>query len=248
MKLRNFRDYCREIGVNGAIAILRQRKQQMEVFELPVRGIETSVFCRSNGSDFSALRQIFGRREVAVPFKQSPRFIVDAGANVGYASLLWANTWPGAMIVAIEPDVCNCDMFQRNCSKYPNIRLIRGALWHRSAALAITNPDAEPWAFQIGESQVGDSSKSVRAFTLAEIMTEFGVDRINLLKLDIEGSELELFSSGAEEWLRHVDCLMVELHDRIRPGCSAAFDRLLSSVQHTRQTSGEYECVRLNHT
>jgi hypothetical protein len=53
-------------------------------------------------------------------------------------------------------------------------------------------------------------------------MEDYKVDRVNLLKLDIEGSEKEVFSN-ARPWIDRVDAISIELHDRFRPGCSRAF-------------------------
>jgi Methyltransferase FkbM domain len=58
--------------------------------------------------------------------------------------------------------------------------------------------------------------------TVPEIMREHGLDRIDLLKVDIEGSEMEVFSH-ADAWIGSVDAISVELHDRFKPGCSSAF-------------------------
>jgi hypothetical protein len=53
-------------------------------------------------------------------------------------------------------------------------------------------------------------------------MSDYEVDRVNLLKLDIEGSEKEVFSN-ARPWIDRVDAISIELHDRFKPGCTRAF-------------------------
>jgi hypothetical protein len=50
-----------------------------------------------------------------------------------------------------------------------------------------------------------------------------GVEHIDILKLDIEGAERELFNLGAEAWLGAVGQIIIELHDRFVPGCAFAF-------------------------
>jgi hypothetical protein len=52
------------------------------------------------------------------------------------------------------------------------------------------------------------------------------LDRIDLLKLDIEGSEKEIFSDGCL-WLEHIGAICLELHDRFKPGCSRTFFRAI---------------------
>jgi FkbM family methyltransferase len=244
-RLRNVREYCREIGVPGTLSLVRQKVAHAPLFELKVRGIGTPVYCRAQGSDFAVLRQVLGHQDAAIALVRPPKLIIDAGANVGYSSLVFMSHYPSATIVAIEPDKTNCALFRKNCGAYSQISLLEGAVWPRSGALAITNPDADPWAFQVDETTSADADDSVRGFTIPEIIDMHGGGRIDLLKLDIEGAECALFREGAEEWLRRVDVILVELHDHFVRGCSAAFDALLSSVPHIREQHGEYACARL---
>ena len=65
------------------------------------------------------------------------------------------------------------------------------------------------------------------AITVQDILAQSGAARIDLLKLDIEGAERELFSDACEEWLPKVGTLVVELHDRYVPGCA---ERLYSHI------------------
>ena len=62
----------------------------------------------------------------------------------------------------------------------------------------------------------------VRAVTIDEIRQEFRLDRIHLLKVDVEGSEKEIFST-ADSWISSVDAICIELHDRFKIGCSRSF-------------------------
>jgi hypothetical protein len=55
-------------------------------------------------------------------------------------------------------------------------------------------------------------------------MEEFRIDRVGILKVDIEGAEKEVFS-GAASWIDRVDGIIIELHDRMKRGCSRTFFR-----------------------
>lgn len=73
--------------------------------------------------------------------------------------------------------------------------------------------------------------------TVEDIMERFNLDRIDLLKVDIEGAEKEVFSdSDAVKWIDAVDAIEVELHDRFRPGCSRAFFSRVGDfkIEHSR--------------
>jgi FkbM family methyltransferase len=244
-RLKNFADYWHEIGLSGTLTLLRQRMQHLDVFELSVKGIPTTVYCRSQGSDFAVLRQVLGHQDAGIPLEREPTLIIDGGANVGYSSLVFARHYPTAQIIAVEPDKRNCEMFHKNCDSYPNIRLLEGAIWPTSSKLTITNPAADAFMFQVDESTETGGANEVPAYTIPQLLELGGGGRINLLKLDIEGAEKALFSKGTDEWLHRVDVIFVELHDRYVPGCTQAFDSLLATVEHTREKRGEYDCARL---
>jgi hypothetical protein len=57
--------------------------------------------------------------------------------------------------------------------------------------------------------------------TLDKLMDECGIDYIDVLKIDIEGSEKEVFENAAR-WIDRVGMIAVELHDRFKSGCSSS--------------------------
>jgi hypothetical protein len=54
-------------------------------------------------------------------------------------------------------------------------------------------------------------------------MSECDCENIDLLKLDIEGAEREIFGASDLDWMARTNAIIIELHDRFRPGCEAAF-------------------------
>jgi hypothetical protein len=77
----------------------------------------------------------------------------------------------------------------------------------------------------------------VDALTIPQIMERAGFNRISLLKIDIEGSELELFS-GDTSWIERVDAIAIELHDGWRPGCGDSFFKAISPWKWTYSFHG----------
>ncbi len=236
-KIRKALKLARLLGVTQSVYFSMQRlRGAREVVALKVRGVRTPLFCRTSGSDIFVLWQIFGKRHLEVPLQDSPQLIVDGGANVGYSSIYFAEEYPDARIIAVEPDPENCALFRKNCSPYPNIELIQGALWTSSTDLAIENPTAESWAFRVVEAP-SPTNGSLKGFTIADVLMYSGEQHIDLLKLDVEGTEEQLFSSGYGDWIDRVKNLMIELHgQRCRDAVFAAMkDRRLTVSQ-----SGEY--------
>jgi len=67
--------------------------------------------------------------------------------------------------------------------------------------------------------------------TIPGLMSQYGLTRIDLLKLDIEGAEKELFAA-ASDWIDKVDAIAIELHDRFKRGCSQAFYNATASFPY----------------
>ena len=187
------------------------------------------LFMRPKTTDPHAFRQVFVKGDYDFPVPFTPKVIVDAGAHVGYASVYLASRFPEVTIFAIEPELGNLEIYHRNLSKHGAVKLFRGALWGSQTALDIANPDADTWSFRMMESRTGESS--VNTITMPEIITKVG--DIDLLKLDIEGGEKQLFEKDPA-WLARVRMVVLELHERYAPGCTRLIDDVLTSYGFTK--------------
>jgi len=86
----------------------------------------------------------------------------------------------------------------------------------------------------------------VPAITMTEIIDKYNIQRIDILKIDIEGAEKELFSYNYESWLPKVRCIVIELHDLYRPGCATAFFKAISNRQFNMFCKGEDIVITFN--
>lgn len=78
------------------------------------------------------------------------------------------------------------------------------------------------WAFWVGAPDgAGSSANRVPAVTVQQLLADRGLERLDVLKVDIEGSEREVFSHS-NEWIGQVRAVVVELHEGIAPGCGDA--------------------------
>src|SRR5205823_5753870 len=113
--------------------------------------IDKQVMLRRRTTDLHCLEKVFIADEYRSPFAVSPQLIIDAGANVGMATLFFARQYPRAHVVAIEPERLNFEMLQRNCEGVGNVTLINAALWPEARELTVVNPGAEEWAFSVSD-------------------------------------------------------------------------------------------------
>lgn len=217
--------YARTVGARGiAGAALGGLAGHPRLLEMRHRDMRHPFWVRVPSTDVPTLDQIVVRREYAFDVGREPRVIVDAGANVGLASIYFASRFPDARIVAIEPEAGNAQLLERNAAPYANIRVVRAALWHENARLQVVDPGLGEWGFRTRAPDAAPAKvvQEVEGVTLDALCERLGLERIDILKMDIEGAELEVFSRPAA-WIGRVDGLIVELHDWLRPGCGESF-------------------------
>ncbi len=207
--------------------------------QVHVKSIGRNVVLRRGTSDLWCLQNVLLDGEYETPFQVEPKLIIDAGANIGMATIFFAWKYPRARIVAIEPEVSNFDLLQRNCAGLSNVTLVNAALWPTQQTLAINDSAAEKWAFSVAEASSETERGVVKAVTIPGLLRDLGADYIDLLKLDIEGAERELFKNGAESWLASVGQIIIELHDRLVPGCAAAFYARLRDYPFVQDITGK---------
>jgi FkbM family methyltransferase len=243
-RARSLYQFGRDFGVLAALDLARQKVAVPEVHSVRIRGVRTPVRFRRNTIDLTIMRQVFTLKECIVPLDRAPRFIIDAGANVGYSSLLFANAYPDAKVMAIEPEASNLALLRENCREYQQIIPVDGALWPRSASLSIDVGAKYHDSFRVVEAS-GENA-IVRAYSVPELMALGGSDRVDVLKLDIEGAEKDLFEADVSPWISRVDVILVELHDRFRSGCTAAVEGAIRDRVRRREDRGEYAVFYLH--
>ena len=198
----------------------------------------------SKATDLRVLEQVFSRQEYALPKSITPRTIIDAGANIGCATIFFASHYPGVHIIAIEPEASNFEVLQSNCAGLSNVVPIQAAVWSHPATLTFVDPYCGSWAFAMKE-RVEDGTP-VRGITISQLVEEFSLDRIDVLKMDIEGGEKEIFSASDLSWLDKVGMLAIELHDFSRPGCAKAFYSALRDRRFEQRQSGDLLFIELS--
>ena len=195
------------------------------------------VFLRTRSTDVGTYRQIFIDSEYDVDLAEDPKIIIDVGANVGYTALYFHNKYPHAKILAIEPESSNFDLLVRNVASQPDIIPIKAAIWSDNTDIEICDPGVGKWGFrtrQPKQSQHGRYVETVAGITLDQLLVDHGIEKVDVLKIDIEGAESEVFRNTSK-WIDKVGVLMIELHDRITPGCTAAVFNSTTSFDYEYQ-------------
>ncbi len=190
--------------------------------QIQVRKAQHPIVLRPGTSDVPLLYHIFVEKEYGITPQKEPSFIIDAGANVGFTAVYFANRFPKARIIAIEPETSNFKLLQENTQAYPNVRCIKAGVWNSSTQLRISNLEKDSkWGFQVEET-TSTGPDTCPAVSINDLLKEEKKKKIDIAKIDIEGSEKELFEKNYQ-WLSKTNLIVIEFHDRMKPGCSKPF-------------------------
>ncbi|MEO0322225.1 MAG: FkbM family methyltransferase [Myxococcota bacterium] len=236
--------FFRQLGLSrGLQTIGRFLAEPEELLEVPVPGSAGHVLVRGASSDRRCYSQVFMQQEYAIDYGFEPEVIIDGGANVGFAAVYFAERFPGARIVSVEPEESNYALLERNVAPYANVTPVRGAIWWKKETLCFRDPNAAKWSFEVeagDDAQAGDVA--IEAFTVPELLAMVGADEAGLLKLDIEGAELGLLQH-ADAWKPQVRAMVIELHEYKQAGIDAAFEAVAQGALSRRRV-GENHYVR----
>lgn len=170
---------------------------------------------------------VFGAAEYDVHQinRSEVRFVLDIGAHVGSFSL-WAMTGNECLVVAIEPNPDTFALLERNLQhEGGRARCVQlgVAAEPGQRRLKLAEDSAANTLSASGDS---DPGVAVRVITLADALELAGFPQVDLLKLDIEGSEYEVFRSLRRGALEGVTAMVIECHgDRVED-TAAISDRL----------------------
>src|SRR5687767_14613039 len=96
--------HVENLGLGGTARLFATKLKGGDTVRLRPHGFPESITMRVRGSDEPVLRNIFVERDCDFMVSPSPKLIIDGGANVGYSTLFLARAFPGATVVAVEPD------------------------------------------------------------------------------------------------------------------------------------------------
>ncbi|GHJ44209.1 hypothetical protein Cs7R123_15510 [Catellatospora sp. TT07R-123] len=168
--------------------------------------------------------------------------IVDVGANIGLASIFFKQHHPDALVVAIEPGPDTFQALQENFTRHVPGGIARNVAasdrngtarfgyYPKSPAesgfyaeqaedtelarqLLIQTGLSERDAGRLAESRHAISYLECETVTLSELFRQAGLDRIDLLKIDVEKAEREVLAGiEAADWAR-IGHVVLEVHD-----------------------------------
>lgn len=195
-------------------------------------------FMRKNPFDYATFEEVLLREEYKIDLNYKPSTIIDAGGNIGLTSVFFSNIYPDSQIISIEPDRENYTILKANTKNYKNITTKNCGLWSHETYLNVIDNGLGNNSFTVEET-IDNQPGSIHAVSVQSIMKENNWKQIDLLKIDIEGSEKIIFENNYNNWLPHIKTIIIELHDRMQPGASRSVFKAISNYNFSCEIKGE---------
>lgn len=212
------------------------KELKVRVFSTDLFLVETILIGRKNKKgwvgEYHQVEELLEQRS------EHPLVIVDAGANIGLFSLLLAAKHPEAKIIAIEPEQENFKLLSYNVQNYPNVICLNKGLWSKTCKLEVIPRGTGSWGFKVEETtQITDNV--INAIGILDIVKKYELTQIDLLKMDIEGSENEVFKAPRLEWLHLCKAIVIETHDDIVEGTDELVNKTLKRSGFSKKMADE---------
>ncbi|MBW3600229.1 MAG: FkbM family methyltransferase [Planctomycetes bacterium] len=193
----------------------------------PMRG---PLRLREASADFFTFQEVVEERVYGGLAKRVPRCAtaIDLGANIGLASRYLDALYPGVSLLAVEPCPSNFALLEENLEGLiasGRCRTLQAAVWSEARGLE-ADPAKAPErynGFSVRENGAAEGG-SIRGMTIRQILDVSGFEQVDLLKVDIEGAEVQL-CMGDTDWLARIGAIAIEFHGDSRR--ESGFDVLM---------------------
>ena len=182
---------------------------------------------RKKSTDFLVFEQVILNQEYKPFLELIKKYsqnkglnLVDAGSNVGFASLYLNEYLNINRIVSIEPSKENIKNLKENfhSNSITNIHIYETGLWEKKTRLKLdTNfRDGREWSLRLIETNENDPD-GFDCISIENIFNDEKIEIIDILKIDIEGGEKEVFKAFEKDnsILSKIKFIAIEIHDEV---------------------------------
>jgi FkbM family methyltransferase len=228
--LKRFRHLLRVFARSGSWRFSRDVAQARTLARAGVRGLPLAklrwhgrdIFYRPATSDPLAIYQVLlrrgGKAEYYLPDRLQPEVILDIGSNIGTSILFFREQFPAARIYGFEPHPETFRILEKNVAGLLSIEVFNYGLGAVNADVAVPFDGADFSRFTVAQLAGGDwsgplSPTACRIRQAGEVVQDLGLTKVDLIKIDCEGAELDVLSALPAELLQHSKWIVGELHD-----------------------------------
>ena len=157
--------------------------------------------------------------------------IVDVGGGIGEFSIMCALKFPHASIYAFEPDKKSFDILTKNVeiNRCANISAIPKAVGKKKHYTLYISEENDRSSTAVGKGE--------RAYVKGVRIQEITKKPIDLLKIDVEGAELDVLQSIREDSYRQIACIVLEFHNYLLKNVDMQVKKFLEQREYQCEIS-----------
>ena len=184
---------------------VRLKKKNLQTYKWRIR-------CR-NRIDRNVIDYVFFKQyhqSTYADIKTTAPIILDLGSNIGLTIADYKIKYPNSIIYGYEMDKENYDLAVENSRKFSNVNLFNKAVWTKKSVITYQNNDiSDAYSIDVNYSAKG---VQIECLSIPDILVENSIGFVDILKMDIEGAELEIFYNQNLSWLSIIKSFNIEFH------------------------------------
>jgi FkbM family methyltransferase len=200
--------------------LARYHSERLLRFEIrAARANPFQVWTRDSQMDLTTFVEFFSEQHIIIPEKLPayvPQVIYDIGANIGIASLYFAERYPAAQFFGFEPVPSNYEICKANYANLAKGQAFPWAVGAASGTATFEFDEADLRGGRLDESRT-TAPKSARqqlavtVVSIADLVAEKRIAPPDFIKIDVEGAELQVLA-GIGPCLPHIKRMLIETH------------------------------------
>ena len=184
-------------------------------YQFKISDYKFDVLMRTYKGDIDIFYEIFWKKIYKIPDKfigKNLKTIIDLGAHVGFTSLFYATEYPNANIYAVEASEGNFNVLKQNAKSFKNITTLNKAVYSSDGKVLFSNDGLSY------NTKISSDGNPIQAISVNTLMEMYAIDNIDLIKIDIEGTE-EIILKENNQWLEKTDNIIIEIHSSYTISC-----------------------------
>lgn len=216
-RYRDFLQNKQIFSTSGLIKYYLALLSGKKMMKVNVKGVKQPILIRvKNQIDRNVLKYVFFQKYHLPPveFKlKNDAVILDFGSNIGCTIIDFKMRFPSAKVLGYEMHPNNFEIAKFNTNALDGVKIFNQAVWTNKGFVAFSKKNLSD-AFAISKEKINeDESINIPSIGIADIIQENKLDRVDFIKMDIEGAELDVFDNKDLTWLNKVYSMNIEFHN-----------------------------------
>jgi FkbM family methyltransferase len=179
------------------------------------------IFYRAGTADPFVIYQVLlkgGKKaEYYVPPTLQPKVIFDIGSNIGASIIYFHKKFPNAQIFGFEPHPDTFQILEKNVAQLAGVKVFNYGLGAGDQRVSVRADAVNYGAFNtrgdFKDRGFPAAPVECEMRRLDSVLRELGLEHVDLIKIDCEGAEADIFSTVSEELLNNCQWIVGEFHD-----------------------------------